>query len=62
MFEHLVNSNGLKDVMEHYGLVPEEDICFIKEQITGPLDSPTKDSSVSLLSFKFELTSAFHFI
>ncbi|XP_020030850.1 deoxynucleoside triphosphate triphosphohydrolase SAMHD1 [Castor canadensis] len=45
MFEHLVNSNGLKDVMEHYGLVPEEDICFIKEQITGPLDSPTKDSS-----------------
>nr|XP_045726786.2 deoxynucleoside triphosphate triphosphohydrolase SAMHD1-like [Mirounga angustirostris] len=47
MFEHLVNSNGLKEVMEYYGLVPEEDICFIKEQITGPLESPIKDSSVS---------------
>uniref|UniRef100_A0A8C8WDZ3 Deoxynucleoside triphosphate triphosphohydrolase SAMHD1 n=1 Tax=Panthera leo TaxID=9689 RepID=A0A8C8WDZ3_PANLE len=44
MFEHLVNSNGLKAVMEHYGLIPEEDICFIKEQITGPLESPIKDS------------------
>ncbi|XP_032275339.1 deoxynucleoside triphosphate triphosphohydrolase SAMHD1 [Phoca vitulina] len=45
MFEHLVNSNGLKEVMEYYGLIPEEDICFIKEQITGPLESPIKDSS-----------------
>ncbi|XP_042550225.1 deoxynucleoside triphosphate triphosphohydrolase SAMHD1 isoform X1 [Dipodomys spectabilis] len=44
MFEHLINSNGLKDVMKHYGLVPEEDICFIKEQITGILDSPIKGS------------------
>uniref|UniRef100_A0A673UBB2 Deoxynucleoside triphosphate triphosphohydrolase SAMHD1 n=1 Tax=Suricata suricatta TaxID=37032 RepID=A0A673UBB2_SURSU len=43
MFEHLVNSNGVKAVMEHYGLVPEEDISFIKEQITGPLESPIKD-------------------
>ncbi|XP_023580596.1 deoxynucleoside triphosphate triphosphohydrolase SAMHD1 isoform X2 [Trichechus manatus latirostris] len=42
MFEHLVDSNGLRDVMQHYGLIPEEDICFIKEQITGPLESPTK--------------------
>ncbi|KAB1262644.1 Deoxynucleoside triphosphate triphosphohydrolase SAMHD1 [Camelus dromedarius] len=42
MFEHLVNSNGLRDVMQHYGLIPEEDICFIKEQITGPLESPIK--------------------
>ncbi|XP_075384910.1 deoxynucleoside triphosphate triphosphohydrolase SAMHD1-like isoform X2 [Tenrec ecaudatus] len=38
MFEHLVESNGLREVMEHYGLVPEEDICFIKEQIIGPLE------------------------
>uniref|UniRef100_A0A8C0DCB5 Deoxynucleoside triphosphate triphosphohydrolase SAMHD1 n=1 Tax=Balaenoptera musculus TaxID=9771 RepID=A0A8C0DCB5_BALMU len=45
MFEHLVNSNGLRDVMEHYGLIPEEDIWFIKEQITGPPESPVKDSS-----------------
>uniref|UniRef100_A0A8C0PLT4 Deoxynucleoside triphosphate triphosphohydrolase SAMHD1 n=1 Tax=Canis lupus familiaris TaxID=9615 RepID=A0A8C0PLT4_CANLF len=43
MFEHLVNSNGLKAVMQ-YGLIPEEDICFIKEQITGPLETPIKDS------------------
>ncbi|XP_057558788.1 deoxynucleoside triphosphate triphosphohydrolase SAMHD1 isoform X2 [Hippopotamus amphibius kiboko] len=45
MFEHLVNSNGLRDVMEHYGLIPDEDIWFIKEQITGPLESPIKDTS-----------------
>ncbi|XP_004466661.1 deoxynucleoside triphosphate triphosphohydrolase SAMHD1 [Dasypus novemcinctus] len=45
MFEHLVNSNGLRDVMKHYGLIPEEDICFIKEQIAGPLESPVKNAS-----------------
>nr|XP_036868674.1 deoxynucleoside triphosphate triphosphohydrolase SAMHD1 isoform X1 [Manis javanica] len=45
MFEHLVNTNGLRDVMQYYGLIPEEDICFIKEQITGPLESPIKDFS-----------------
>lgn len=44
MFEHLINSNGLKTVMKYYGLVPEEDICFIKELIAGPLESPIKDS------------------
>ncbi|XP_006881771.1 PREDICTED: deoxynucleoside triphosphate triphosphohydrolase SAMHD1-like [Elephantulus edwardii] len=43
MFEHLVDSNGLREVMEHYGLVPEEDICFIKEQITGPLEFPVQE-------------------
>uniref|UniRef100_A0A8C5L0U9 Deoxynucleoside triphosphate triphosphohydrolase SAMHD1 n=1 Tax=Jaculus jaculus TaxID=51337 RepID=A0A8C5L0U9_JACJA len=43
MFEHLVNSNGLKAVMEQYGLIPEEDICFIKEQIIGPPETPIKD-------------------
>uniref|UniRef100_G3SPI6 Deoxynucleoside triphosphate triphosphohydrolase SAMHD1 n=2 Tax=Loxodonta africana TaxID=9785 RepID=G3SPI6_LOXAF len=42
MFEHLVDSNGLREVMKQYNLIPEEDICFIKEQITGPLESPTK--------------------
>nr|KAF6472408.1 SAM and HD domain containing deoxynucleoside triphosphate triphosphohydrolase 1 [Molossus molossus] len=45
MFEHLVNSNDLKPVMEYYGLIPEEDICFIKEQIAGPPDSPIKNES-----------------
>lgn len=45
MFEHLVNSNQLKPVMEHYGLIPEEDICFIKEQIMGPPVTPIKDCS-----------------
>nr|4QG4_A Chain A, Deoxynucleoside triphosphate triphosphohydrolase SAMHD1 [Homo sapiens]4QG4_B Chain B, Deoxynucleoside triphosphate triphosphohydrolase SAMHD1 [Homo sapiens]4QG4_C Chain C, Deoxynucleoside triphosphate triphosphohydrolase SAMHD1 [Homo sapiens]4QG4_D Chain D, Deoxynucleoside triphosphate triphosphohydrolase SAMHD1 [Homo sapiens] len=44
MFEHLINSNGIKPVMEQYGLIPEEDICFIKEQIVGPLESPVEDS------------------
>lgn len=47
MFEHLINSNGIKPVMEHYGLIPEEDICFIKEQIVGPLESPVKGVLVS---------------
>ncbi|XP_054398213.1 deoxynucleoside triphosphate triphosphohydrolase SAMHD1 isoform X2 [Pongo abelii] len=44
MFEHLINSNGIKPVMEQYGLIPEEDICFVKEQIVGPLESPVEDS------------------
>ncbi|XP_012583823.1 PREDICTED: deoxynucleoside triphosphate triphosphohydrolase SAMHD1 [Condylura cristata] len=44
MFEHLVNSNKLKDVMEEYGLMPEEDICFITEQIEGPRGSPDSKS------------------
>nr|XP_008993677.2 deoxynucleoside triphosphate triphosphohydrolase SAMHD1 isoform X2 [Callithrix jacchus] len=48
MFEHLINSNGLKAVMEHYGLIPEEDICFIKEQIAGPLESPIKKDSLEV--------------
>ncbi|XP_074262596.1 deoxynucleoside triphosphate triphosphohydrolase SAMHD1 isoform X2 [Saimiri boliviensis] len=48
MFEHLINSNGLKAVMESYGLIPEEDICFIKEQIAGPLESPIKKDSLEV--------------
>ncbi|XP_054323732.1 deoxynucleoside triphosphate triphosphohydrolase SAMHD1 isoform X1 [Pongo pygmaeus] len=44
MFEHLINSNGIKPIMEQYGLIPEEDICFVKEQIVGPLESPVEDS------------------
>ncbi|XP_044520270.1 deoxynucleoside triphosphate triphosphohydrolase SAMHD1 isoform X2 [Gracilinanus agilis] len=44
MFEHLVNANGIEDVMRNYGLVPEEDICFIKEQIEGSLDSTEENS------------------
>ncbi|XP_043843201.1 deoxynucleoside triphosphate triphosphohydrolase SAMHD1 isoform X2 [Dromiciops gliroides] len=42
MFEYLVNANGIETVMKKYGLIPEEDICFIKEQIAGPLYSPVK--------------------
>ncbi|XP_069907974.1 deoxynucleoside triphosphate triphosphohydrolase SAMHD1 isoform X4 [Oryctolagus cuniculus] len=45
MFEHLVSANGLRAVMEHYGLVPEEDIYFIKEQIKGPLESPEDEAT-----------------
>nr|XP_012310482.1 deoxynucleoside triphosphate triphosphohydrolase SAMHD1 isoform X3 [Aotus nancymaae] len=48
MFEHLINSNGLKAVMERYGLIPEEDICFIKEQIAGPPESPIKEDSLEV--------------
>lgn len=39
MFDHLVNDNGLKPVMEQHGLVLPEDLDFIKEQIVGPLDT-----------------------
>ncbi|KAJ7414973.1 Deoxynucleoside triphosphate triphosphohydrolase SAMHD1 [Willisornis vidua] len=38
MFEHLVTSNKLEEVMKSYGLVLEEDMLFIKEQIGGPVD------------------------
>ncbi|XP_040911755.1 deoxynucleoside triphosphate triphosphohydrolase SAMHD1-like isoform X2 [Toxotes jaculatrix] len=39
MFEHLVKSRGLKDVMRHYGLKLPEDMDFIKELIERPLDT-----------------------
>ncbi|XP_027722904.1 deoxynucleoside triphosphate triphosphohydrolase SAMHD1 [Vombatus ursinus] len=45
MFEHLVDANGIESVMKKYGLTPEEDMCFIKEQIAGPLDSTVESSS-----------------
>lgn len=45
MFEHLVNSNELKPVMKNYGLIPEEDITFIKELIKGPPETPVKEGS-----------------
>uniref|UniRef100_A0A803WG05 Deoxynucleoside triphosphate triphosphohydrolase SAMHD1 n=1 Tax=Ficedula albicollis TaxID=59894 RepID=A0A803WG05_FICAL len=38
MFEHLITSNKLEEVMRSYGLVLEEDMLFIKEQIGGPID------------------------
>ncbi|KAL2296772.1 hypothetical protein Nmel_014820 [Mimus melanotis] len=38
MFEHLIASNKLEEVMRSYGLVLEEDMVFIKEQIGGPID------------------------
>uniref|UniRef100_A0A8B9MU14 Deoxynucleoside triphosphate triphosphohydrolase SAMHD1 n=1 Tax=Accipiter nisus TaxID=211598 RepID=A0A8B9MU14_9AVES len=38
MFEHLITSNKLEEVMKSYGLVLEEDMNFIKEQIGGPID------------------------
>ncbi|NWZ40987.1 SAMH1 triphosphohydrolase, partial [Brachypodius atriceps] len=38
MFEHLIASNKLEEVMKSYGLVLEEDMFFIKEQIGGPID------------------------
>lgn len=51
MFDHLVASNNLKPIMSNYGLIPEEDIPFIKEQIWGPdQKTPRKDSLVSVYS------------
>uniref|UniRef100_A0A8B9TM52 Deoxynucleoside triphosphate triphosphohydrolase SAMHD1 n=1 Tax=Anas platyrhynchos TaxID=8839 RepID=A0A8B9TM52_ANAPL len=47
MFEHLVTSNGLEEVMKSYGLVLEEDMIFIKEQIGGPIDENICEKSVS---------------
>uniref|UniRef100_A0A8C2UAS4 Deoxynucleoside triphosphate triphosphohydrolase SAMHD1 n=1 Tax=Coturnix japonica TaxID=93934 RepID=A0A8C2UAS4_COTJA len=38
MFAHLIASNKLEEVMESYGLILEEDMVFIKEQIGGPID------------------------
>ncbi|KAF4788676.1 Deoxynucleoside triphosphate triphosphohydrolase SAMHD1 [Turdus rufiventris] len=38
MFEYLITSNKLEEVMKSYGLVLEEDMLFIKEQIGGPID------------------------
>ncbi|XP_052539489.1 deoxynucleoside triphosphate triphosphohydrolase SAMHD1 isoform X3 [Tympanuchus pallidicinctus] len=45
MFEHLVTSNKLEEVMESYGLILEEDMAFIKEQIGGPIDESTCEAS-----------------
>lgn len=47
MFEHLITSNELEEVMESYGLVLEEDLLFIKEQIGGPIDETACVKSVS---------------
>ncbi|XP_064377433.1 deoxynucleoside triphosphate triphosphohydrolase SAMHD1 isoform X3 [Dromaius novaehollandiae] len=45
MFEHLITSNKLEKVMESYGLVLEEDMNFIREQIGGPIDETTCEKS-----------------
>ncbi|KAM4762883.1 deoxynucleoside triphosphate triphosphohydrolase SAMHD1 isoform 2-T3 [Cyanocitta cristata] len=47
MFEHLITSNKLEEVMKSYGLVLEEDMLFIKEQIGGPIDETSCVTSVS---------------
>ena len=63
MFDHLVTSNNLEPIMRNYGLVPEEDIFFIKEQIWGPdQKTPSKDSLVSVYSCSSEPTVTFHLV
>lgn len=47
MFEHLITSNKLEEVMRSYGLDLEEDMLFIKEQIGGPIDESACVKSVS---------------
>ena len=39
MFDHLVDVNGLKPLMKHYGLQLPQDLDFVKEMIAGPLDT-----------------------
>ncbi|XP_071332525.1 deoxynucleoside triphosphate triphosphohydrolase SAMHD1-like isoform X2 [Trachinotus anak] len=39
MFDHMVEKNDLKQVMEQYGLKLPEDMTFIMEMIGGPKDS-----------------------
>uniref|UniRef100_A0A8C4SHA4 Deoxynucleoside triphosphate triphosphohydrolase SAMHD1 n=1 Tax=Erpetoichthys calabaricus TaxID=27687 RepID=A0A8C4SHA4_ERPCA len=36
MFDHLIEKNNLKPVMEEHGLILPHDLDFIKEQIAGP--------------------------
>ncbi len=43
MFDHMMETNGLKEVFESYGL-NDTDLTFIKEQIAGPLESNKKVS------------------
>ncbi|XP_010562849.1 PREDICTED: deoxynucleoside triphosphate triphosphohydrolase SAMHD1 isoform X1 [Haliaeetus leucocephalus] len=45
MFEHLIASNKLEEIMKSYGLVLEEDMNFIKEQIGGPIDETACEKS-----------------
>ncbi|XP_066482235.1 deoxynucleoside triphosphate triphosphohydrolase SAMHD1 isoform X1 [Tiliqua scincoides] len=45
MFEHLIDSNELRPVMEDYGLNLSEDMDFIKEQIAGPIETKKGCSS-----------------
>uniref|UniRef100_A0A8P4JUV9 HD domain-containing protein n=1 Tax=Dicentrarchus labrax TaxID=13489 RepID=A0A8P4JUV9_DICLA len=60
MFDHLVESNGLQDVMEQYGLILPEDRTFIKEMIhtdnnndqEWPYEGRTEDKS-----FLYEIVS-----
>lgn len=44
MFDHLVEENGLRPIMEQHGLVLPEDLDFIKEQIAGPLQNTASQS------------------
>uniref|UniRef100_UPI00398EAD13 deoxynucleoside triphosphate triphosphohydrolase SAMHD1-like n=1 Tax=Pristiophorus japonicus TaxID=55135 RepID=UPI00398EAD13 len=37
MFDHLISSNGLEDVLQNHGLELPVDLDFIKEQIRGPI-------------------------
>lgn len=47
MFDHLVKANNLEPVMKQHGLTLPEDLVFIRELISGPLDKgASKDSQV----------------
>uniref|UniRef100_A0A9J8ALS4 SAM domain and HD domain 1 n=1 Tax=Cyprinus carpio carpio TaxID=630221 RepID=A0A9J8ALS4_CYPCA len=42
MFDHMVKVNGLEEVMVRHGLTLPDDLNFIKEQITGPLNNSSE--------------------
>uniref|UniRef100_A0A3P9AYQ0 HD domain-containing protein n=1 Tax=Maylandia zebra TaxID=106582 RepID=A0A3P9AYQ0_9CICH len=56
MFKHLLDQNGLKEVMKKYGLKVDEDgtdLVFIEEMIEKPQDKkPQNDKSVSNWPYK----------
>uniref|UniRef100_A0A8C2CZR0 Deoxynucleoside triphosphate triphosphohydrolase SAMHD1 n=1 Tax=Cyprinus carpio TaxID=7962 RepID=A0A8C2CZR0_CYPCA len=56
MFDHMVKVNGLEEVMVRHGLTLPDDLNFIKEQITGPLNN----SSVSWLDINITLSDCYH--
>lgn len=61
MFDHLVNENNLKPLMEQHGLKLPEDLDFIKEQIIGPLKNGASQHSQVLVVVHIVDQGCFYF-